>query len=1388
MPGLSQLKKFNSDILSLGNEPALRASRGEKPVTVPIPKGIKDVSDADDFIMGMPEPVENPDANKPVDNGPEDFSDIMGLGSSSPKTAAASTPAEETGPAINFAMPDLTSLGAFEDSGDGMGGAPDLSMFDEPIEETEPEPEPEPEEPDIADMGLEALLGGAGFDGSEGEGEYNPDEEAEEAEEPVEEILEAEPVEEVPSIPEPVADFGAEELSPDEIPVLEQPAGDFDLDNLGLDTAADTDFGAETNLESNLEGDEFTQSPLSFDASDFDLGNLPESNDEPLNLDSGDSDFGADSFNFDDLPSSNGEESLSLDSAEGGDDFGISGMDFPESSDEPLSFDESAGDSLEEIASEPEAIEPEASEPEAAESFDLPENPDEPEAFKDSSFGDIDGLSLDAVNFDSEPTAESFDAPAADETLEEPAAEEVLEEPDVAEDALEEPVAEDNLDAPAASDFDDIKSPEAAGTDEEFAYDGAAIDMGEGLPESMLETDAGADVNLGQEEPAPAEDISFETAEPESASEDDFGADTEALLSGIGDMTDDIPGTENEDFSAGTDTSSEAADFASEGEDFGAAETDFSAGSDDFDVGSIDIDAPADFGESASDDFGDSSDLGDSADSTQGADNNDFPSDFNFDLSDSGDEGGDTFQESAPSETFDTSEMEGLDFGIPDTDDALEQGNFELGNSDDFAADNGEFEIPGFSDVQTVEVTKNGKIKVPTKEEEKEPESESDLPPNTLSDEQYEKFLKNLATYPLNVRMAVEELIVKNEFTDEAEFTIIQKVLKKVSARSLASELEKMLDIAISVPRDFERRTAEEYEAYKQSFQYQLANKIIPGAIVSIAAVIVCFFLFEFAKYFIYKPARANSLYRQGYTLLEQEDFPQSETKFMAATQYQLQKKWFFKYAHGYKDHKQYIRAEQMYKNILYNFKFDKTAGLEYAEMETYELANYEAAEKILLRDVLDHHINDADGILALGDNYLEWATEKDPEKYDEAVRRYADLIQLYGATDKYLSRMLRYYIRTDNLREVLQLKEGFFPRPKSLEGRDWTDLSGYCLEKLYGPLAPSDEYLRTKIEDVKEMLVRAIKTDKENPVAQYNISKYYLNTNNAVYAEKSLKNAITSFEQVNSIKKRDLYKYIDSHRLLGELYVDAKDYLKALESFTAGIDLYSDAHVGKGFEGTSDIGKLYANVGDIEYFIAGDYDAALQDFQDAVDTEYDNGQIRYKIGYIQYAKKNYTEAIGSFMKASEDFSNDSSLLLAMGNTLSLRNDNYAAEGYYERLIEQIDSVREQKGILFPQAKKQEAEIVDTYLKATNNLGVTLFRLAKRTGSSAMNAKAMVQFQESLRAWDTMTRNQQTMVRLGGSNLAEQNLKYVTHPMPEYEPAIYTDLSKTLSVEKGLAQ
>ena len=62
-----------------------------------------------------------------------------------------------------------------------------------------------------------------------------------------------------------------------------------------------------------------------------------------------------------------------------------------------------------------------------------------------------------------------------------------------------------------------------------------------------------------------------------------------------------------------------------------------------------------------------------------------------------------------------------------------------------------------------------------------------------------------------------------------------------------------------------------------------------------------------------------------------------------------------------------------------------------------------------------------------------------------------------------------------------------------------------------------------------------------------------------------------------------------------------------------------------------------------------------------------------------------------------------------------------------------------------------------------------------------MNAQAIVQFSQSVRAWDALTRNQQTMERLPGSNLAEQNIKYITNRVPEFEPAIYLDIKKTIS-------
>ena len=1407
MPGLSQLKKFNADILSLGNEPGLRASRGEKPVTVPIPKGIEDVDDSDDFITGMPEPVEYDVKPEKAVNVEEDFSDIMGT-SSSP--VASNTVQPES----TLNVPDLSSLadlGAFADSGDedsDMMG-PDLSMFADPIEETEPELEPEPEEPEISDLSLEDLLGGMGFDGSEGTEEnkedseedlYNiPDDDSHGEEVNVDDIIsQAQKTASVTEDLEDADEFDAllaqskqnaeNNQFSDEVAKDDFAADDFSFGD-GNESIKDGNFGEIDGSELDdigsdidsltSEGDDFS------DVNDSDLAEVSEIVDSEA------------AEQITDLPEIENEEVVEENPDFTENDFNSDVKKSPEAvaADEEFAFDgqeiDMADGLPEEMTEVPESFVP-VSAKKDNDGFDeislddIEENPsikDEGDAEENHSekfeFPPFEGFNLDDINLgdgkvDLSENADEAQEPVDLSSEENPFGEgisiEDVEFPDNESKNVEKseiPSMDDDLslDNFAGDSFslDDLDLPEIADSSDDSAESGGDDfgmgdmtgkgGMGEAMPGDSFSADdlnvesGGDDFGMGDmtdkggmDEAMPGDSFSADDLNMESGG-DDFGMSD---MTGMGDMDEAMPG-----------------------DSFSAVDLNMESGGDDLGLDSLNTDSVS----SSSSETG----LGD-----------DFP---NFDLNDL--DGGSTsenIEDAGPIESFDISEMDGMEF--PDTDSQLNgAGGFELGSSDEFGMENGDFEIPGFSDVDTVEVNKNGKIKVPEAEKkEQDEEDNNNLPPNTLSDEQYAKFIKNLSSYPLNVRIAVEELVVKNEFTDEAEFEIIKKVLKKVSARQLAAELEKMLDISIPVPRDFERRTAEEYEAYKQSFQYQLKNKIIPGAIVSVAAVIVCFFLFEFAKNFIYKPARASMLYKQGYALLESEDFPQSETKFNEATKYSLQRKWFFNYARGYRNHKQYIRAEQMYKNILYCFNHDKTGGLEYAAMELNDLANYEKVENILLRQVLDFHVNDQDGILLLGDNYLEWATEKDSSKFDDARRCYSDLIQLYGNNsskmDLFSSRMMRYFIRTDNLLEVLTLKERFYPRKKSLSAEDWTDLSGYLLEKLYGPLAPADEYLRSKIEDVKDMLVTAVKADSSNPVAHYNIAKYYINTNNSFYAKSSLNNAINAFEKTESHKRKDIYRFIDSYRLLGEEYTQEADYLKAMESYTSGISLFTNENIGRGLEGNSDIGKLYSDYGDIEYFVAGNMDGALESYQDAIDNDYDKGEIRYKIGFIQYGKKNYSDAIGSFMKASEDFSDDPNLLLAMGNTLSLKNDNYVAQSYYQRLLNQLNAEKEQKGILFPQVRKDEAEVVDKFLKVTNNLGVTLYRLARRTGNSAMNAQAMVNFQNSLRAWDSMTRNQQSMTRLGGSNLAEQNIKYVIHPTPEYEPAIYTEIPGTLSCEE----
>ena len=1242
MPGLSQLKQFSSDILSLGDEINLRAARGEKPVKIEIPKDIEDINDSEEFVLGMPVIEAEPE----ISSAEEDLSDLTALVNPS---ATKSDKSGEAEPAPSFEAPDMSALlnPVVADNADD-AGMPDLSMFDEPEEAEEEVVEEVPEEISIADMGLDALLAGGGFD------------EPEPVPEPEPAPAETAPAPEVPDFDMSVLD-SVEPL--DEAEPLE--------DAEPLEEVAPLD-DAETleDMPSLDEMDPLSEAEPLTEAAPGDALSLDEL------MGAGDSTGAGDAMSFDDAAPAD----------EAGAAENASSFDEPVSLDDIPSFDEPA-------ATEETPSFDEAAPLEESPSFDMSESFDAASPLEEAPSSD----SFDMPDsFDIPEVPESFD-----ETAETPENSETSETPDA------------SMDLPSFDSFDEAAP-------EESASEGGSTEL-----EEL------GDLDFEIPEEAPAETAGeTEAAEPAESSEEDSG-----IPDGL------------------------------------------------FDAGDFDLGGAAEVGDTP--DFSAEDEIPD------------------YDTSGLDDEGGEEAaegDENALLEVFDTSEMEGMDFGIQDTDSQLGgggEGDFELGSHDDFAME-GEFEIPGFSDVATAKEEKSSKPKLATgKDKTKKPKGKGknkdldepdfseaaeseELPPNTLSDAQYKVFLKNLSEYPLNVRLAFEDFIVQDEFTDDAEFEIIEKILNKAPARTVAGMLEKMLDTSIPIPRDFEHRTAAEYEAYKKSLSYQLRNKIIPGVLLGLLLTIVGWGLVKFTNYCIYRPLKANSLYKQGYALLQADEYPQAEMRFEEAVKKRINKKWFFKYARGYREHKQYQRAGNMYQNILSYFRHDKMAGLEYADMELNDLANYERAEEIVRREVLDYHINDADGILKLGDVFLEWGTEKDPSKLELAREQYATLIQLYKPTDLYMSRMMRYFIRTDNLREVIQMQKTFENREKSLGSDDWTELSGYLLDKYYGALAPSEEYLRFEIEGLRGLLLRAVKTNPDNPIAQYNLAKYFLKTNETSAIESTLQRAIEKFNTVPSMKKRDLYKYIDSYRLLGEHYIGTTDYLQAQEQFAEGISLFTTERDNAGFEGTPAIGKLYEDMGDIKYTISGDYDDALFNYKYSVELENDSPSIRYRIGYIQYKKKNYSEALGAFMKAGDGNVKERNLMLAMANTLYLRGDDYAAQGYYNQLIDELDDNIAENGLVLPQANVKDYDLINTYLYASNNYGVTLYKLAKRTGNSALNAQAMVQLSQSVRAWDALTRNQQSMVRLEGSNLAEQNIKYITHPIPEFEPSVYTDISKTL--------
>lgn len=661
---------------------------------------------------------------------------------------------------------------------------------------------------------------------------------------------------------------------------------------------------------------------------------------------------------------------------------------------------------------------------------------------------------------------------------------------------------------------------------------------------------------------------------------------------------------------------------------------------------------------------------------------------------------------------------------------------------------------------------------------QKTPETEEELNPAsavpedlvieevTVSEADFDRITKNLARLPRNVKIAVEELIGEKGLSGDRLKTLLGLLIRGAQAAEVAAYVGTITGRRLKVPAQYEKRTGEEFEAVKETFAYNFRKNVLPLLMTGLAGAIVLA-MFGFLSYrFVYKPLRALSIYNAGYKAIGEDNFTEANELFDEASSIWLQKRQFYRYAEAFIDKRQFSLAEQKYERLLTLFPSDKKGTLDYARLEWSVLSRYEQAIRILKR-YLDLVPFDYDAILMQGDVYLDWGDEE-KSHYEDARFAYATLIEKNGVKTELLFRMLKYFIRTDNEPEVERLKD-FFQADKKLkvDPGAYAELGGYLIDK-------------SKLDDVRDILFRALAVNERMPELHYQLARFYLKLKDPTEESKALDFAITFFEDSKPLSKKQLTMLIDALRRKGENCYAKKDYLVAEESFTKAIDLYTDARDRNILTPSPVFGKIFADLGDIYYYVGDDLSIAYSQFSNAEENGYSVPELSYKKGYILYDNEDYGGALSEFTKAAGNYSKNLNLAYATANAFFMRNDHGSAEGFYRDILRKLLQKRALTENFRPEEREDHRIIVENTMKVYNNLGVTLHALWYKTGDNAKFSESLVCFTKALEIYDNLMRNTESLERSETKSIPLLNQMHILYPQNDYILQLYDSIPKDM--------
>ena len=713
-----------------------------------------------------------------------------------------------------------------------------------------------------------------------------------------------------------------------------------------------------------------------------------------------------------------------------------------------------------------------------------------------------------------------------------------------------------------------------------------------------------------------------------------------------------------------------------------------------------------------------------------------------------------------------------------------------------------DFALPGFDDIfeknkvkaspQTQE--KKGFFSRKKKAEAKKAEAELDteeVEEIQLSQEDLNKLLATLASYPLNLRVACQELIAEHVILPQQLSKLIRYLIRGAHPKEAAELAGEILGKKIIIPRSFQKITGEAWEAEKASFAYIFIHNFLPVlrlfAVIAALASSLIFLSYRF----IYTPLRAESLYKRGYERIFAGEYQRANELFHEAFMTYRRKNWFYQYAEGFRDQRRYLLSEGKYEELLRFYPRDKKGVLDYAHLQTNYLLNYDKANRILQQQLLDFAPNDFDGLLAAGDNFLVWADsspERFYDKYEEARYSFARILDNYGWRVPVIERMLKFFIRTDDLKEVLYLRNWFETgRNRTLSTPSLAELGGYLLDKQLEEVRGVPDPYVENIESVRDMLLQAVREDPNLPEPHYHLSRYHHSLRNTYEERLTLENAIRAFDLAGSESVRRRLDRVDTHYRYANLLVNNREFFPAEEQLVRGIGLYEDFVSRNLMSPSPQLGRLYAAKGDLEYFVkSGNVRAALTDYHLAERYGWSPPEIQYRMGASYYQLENWGNALEYLFKASAELPLNRRLLFALGNTTYQRGDYFAAQGYYNRLLDILENQRNRLPVLLPNDNPLFLELGERLMMARNNAGVVYEALAEQTGNREYRSRALSLYAESARAWDSITRNPDTMTRMRltdtpgvpGINLGFLNAGNAMRPTPNFSPEIFIRIDK----------